>query len=59
MIIKSNFPILKNEALKNQGSVKDAKAGMDAEADIMPLLSVVFDFMIFSNHISSFSTIEI
>ncbi len=43
----------------NQGSVKDAKAGMDSEANIQPILSVVFSFMIFSNHISSFSTLEI
>ncbi len=59
MIIKSNFPILKNEALKNQGLVKDATAGMNVEVDIKPLLGVVFGFMIFSNHISSFSTLEI
>ncbi len=39
--------------------MKDAKAGMDVEVDIQPLLSVVFGFMIFSYHISSFSTLEI
>ncbi len=39
--------------------MKDANSGMDAEVDIRPLLSVVFGFVIFSNHISSFSTLEI